>query len=246
MWQAGAGSQAEASMPPAEVPAPNGRPRLLTAAADSSILMGGSWWATVVGRAVSYTPPTSRTAVYLGAANGDLADFYEFAKFGFDRAGFSSSSLACRHVATTARTPTKSDLDFISSATLIILSGGDPQQLFELHGVDKSLRLAASRGAVHVGISAGAIQLGTHGYPVICAGAPECAAPGRYPTLAMMPFVFGAHEEDDNWQTVLATVEQARGVDPSYGSTALGLPYSSAVALLYVGARFGTCFACLP
>mmetsp|Transcript_32814 Transcript_32814/g.65035 ORF Transcript_32814/g.65035 Transcript_32814/m.65035 type:complete len:266 (-) Transcript_32814:433-1230(-) len=206
-------------------PAPHG---LLVAAADSGLLVAGAWWPDCVGSAVA-SSSRDRIAVYLGAANGDMPDYYEIAKIAMERAGIAPS--ACRHIVLKGRRPSQSDLDFINSAALIILAGGDPyvaHEAFSRSGINHALGRAAAGGAVLAGVSAGAMQLGTHGF-----SGDGCSVPDRdpYPALGMMPFVVGAHEEAADWCHVSLALERLRSThsEPSIG---LALPFGSAIALL--------------
>ncbi|KAK3244319.1 hypothetical protein CYMTET_46063 [Cymbomonas tetramitiformis] len=196
--------------------------------ADSNSLMCGHWWVDEVGAAVerSLGAGRARAAVYLGASNGDEPVFFEMFVFAAQRLGFTAQQ--CHHVKA-ASTP--ADVAFIANqAALVLLAGGDTHVAWTSacqSGIDGAIRRAADAGAVLVGVSAGAIQLGTHGY-----GDPEEGYDGPpYQTLGLLPFVVGAHQEEEGWaglHAALASIN-AGGLRGAGIPTGLALPFGSGV-----------------
>ena len=127
---------------------------------DSTPLFSAAFFVEVVGVAAHATGRQS-AAVYLGAANGDAADHFEI---------FCAAVQTLRvplqphHVR--AATAGAAEVLLVEEAALVVLAGGDVQLgwlAFVSSGLDLALRRAAATGAVLLGISAGAIHLGTHG-----------------------------------------------------------------------------------
>ena len=116
--------------------------------ADSMHLVAGEWWPEEVGEAVRRSVQCGREhkAAYLGASNGDNPDFYEIFVLAAERLGYSCDE--CRHI--TARATTE-DCEYVAtSASLVLLAGGDPHIAWRAAtgtGVDKAVRRAAAAGA---------------------------------------------------------------------------------------------------
>ncbi len=149
--------------------------------------------------------PEPRVA-YLGASNGDVPDFFEL----FAAALRDVSLHDCRHV---SAQPHAHDLAFLARADVVMLAGGDPLlglRAFRRHGVDRLVVERHASGALVMGLSAGAVQLG-RAWRADGAGALE-------PMLALAPFVVDAHDEPD-W-TRLGSVLR----DGDRGWRGLGVP----------------------
>jgi hypothetical protein len=150
---------------------------------------------------------------YLGASNGDAPEFYELFLAAMAETGIRD----CRHVP--AR-PSAEDLAFLEEADLILLAGGDVRRgwtAFEESGVKDKLGELYYAGALLVGISAGAIQLGLKGWD----------EEGPFDTLRLVPFVVDVHSEPD-WPELHRVLpkagEHARGFGIPSGGGALYHP----------------------
>ena len=193
------------------------------------------WWDEVVGRAVNATN-VRKIGCYLGASNNDLPEFFQI----FVAAAKKIGIYDCRHV---KANPTSEDVRCVAEdASLILLSGGNPPlgwRCIHSSGLDVALRAAHARGAVLVGISAGAMHIGTHVYSSREWDAE--APPGGVlatPTLGLLPFFFGAHEEENAWRASRAAIASiANECDAADNDTAftpfiaLGLPFDSGVTV---------------
>ncbi len=132
-------------------------------------------------------------AAYLGASNGDDPDYYALFVGAMSGVGITR----CRHV---PAAPTEDDLRFLEEADLVLLSGGDVARgwkAFVETGVRDLLLRRYFEGAVLVGVSAGAVQLGLVGWP-----ADEPTREAAFPTLGLVPYVVAAHDEEDDWQAL--------------------------------------------
>ncbi len=153
--------------------------------ADSQLLFwepGGVRFLSSLRDRLSATRPR---AAYLGASNGDRPEFFEL--FRGALAGVDIDS--CRSIPSR---PQAADFEFLDTADLILLAGGDPQRgwrAFESSGLKDRLLARYRKGALLMGISAGAMHLGLWG----AGGRNE--APFR--SLGLVPFVVDAHDEPE-------------------------------------------------
>ncbi len=183
--------------------------------ADSQLLFWGDEDGHFIERIAAFTGPGAPRAAYLGASNGDDPDFYGLFVAAMEGVG----PAECRMIP--AR-PSEEDRDFLERADVVLLAGGDVERgwrAFEASGVRDAVVRRYSAGAVLIGVSAGAVQLGTEGWPE---GDPRAA----FATWGLAPFVVDAHAEDEEWAALHAVVrargEGARGMGISRGG---GLVY---------------------
>jgi peptidase E len=145
-------------------------------------------------------------AAYVGASNGDNPDFYAIFVAAMEGVGL----FDCRMIPAVL---SETDLAFLNSADIILLAGGDVEvgwRAFLDNGLSNHIVRKHNEGATLIGISAGAVQLGLCGL----------AADGSLiETFKLVPFIIGAHEESDNWETTTKLLRL-------FGSNvrALGLP----------------------
>ncbi|MFT4925976.1 MAG: cyanophycinase [Phenylobacterium sp.] len=147
------------------------------------------------------------TAAYIGAANGDVAEFFDIFTLAMEKIGISQ----CKHITSTL---SNSALDFIQSADIILLSGGDVWQGWQtLQKLDAILSHARTRGAVLIGISAGAIHLGKLGG----FDKDRLLNNDLFATLGFVDAIFGAHDEKGNWNSLRQMVALTGGCLPGIG-----------------------------
>jgi cyanophycinase len=147
-------------------------------------------------------------AAYIGASNGDQAEFYSLFEAAMESMGISD----CHAVPTQ---PSREDILFIEDADLILLSGGDVERgwrAFEQNGLKELVPRKRFDGAVLIGVSAGAVQLGL-----------GCLSNAAQPKLLDMfrfaPFYVGAHDEGNDWFDLRALVN----LSPN-DTRAIGIP----------------------
>jgi hypothetical protein len=152
-------------------------------------------------------------AAYVGASNGDEPAYYDLFLAAMDSAGITECRMVPVH-------PSPDDLSFLGSADLVLLAGGDVERgwrAMEANGVRETVVRRYHAGAVIVGVSAGAVQLGTHGWPE------GNAAPGAlFPTFALVPFVVSAHDEGAEWGELRLAVSALGGAARGVGIPAGG------------------------
>ncbi|HXO22413.1 MAG TPA: Type 1 glutamine amidotransferase-like domain-containing protein [Thermoanaerobaculia bacterium] len=154
-------------------------------------------------------------AAYLGASNGDAPEFYQLFQAAMEGVGIRE----CRMV---PAEPAEADRAFLAEADLILLAGGDVLRgwrAFEAAGIKDKIVERYYGGALLLGVSAGAIQLGLK-------GADE-ASETLFDTFRLVPFVVDVHGEP-GWPRLLAAVpragEHARGFGIPTGGGALYHP----------------------
>lgn len=198
---------------PAEEAAPGPAPLFLLA--DSQLLFWADEDGRFIDRIAACTGPRAPRAAYLGASNGDDPDFYSI----FLAAVEAMGPAGCRLV---PAEPSDEDRAFLESADVILLAGGDVERgwrAFQASGLHEVIERRYHAGAVLVGISAGAVQLGNAGWPE---GDPDAA----FPTWGLAPFVVDAHAEGEDWAS-LKSVVRARGP----GGRGIGIPFGGGVLL---------------
>lgn len=160
---------------------------------------------------------TAPRAAYLGASNGDTPEFYDLFLGAMSEIGIEAKN--CRHV---PAEPSDEDLAFLDTANLILLAGGDVQrgwEAFQKAGLREKISKRYYAGAVLMGVSAGAVQLGLKGWD------PDAAT--LFDTFCLVPFVIDAHDEPA-WAGLLRAVpragEHVRGLGIPSGGGALYHP----------------------
>jgi peptidase E len=153
-------------------------------------------------------------AAYIGASNGDKPEFYSIFRAAMEQIRVSD----CRMIPSA---PTEQDQSFLNSADLVLLSGGDVElgwKVMKDNGLSESLVARFNSGAVLMGVSAGAVQLGLVGWRHS-----EASNADLFSTLALVPYVVSAHEEDQDWADLKKLVQFMGGT--TYG---LGIPKGGA------------------
>ena len=194
-------------------------PKPLFLLADSSLMFWRDGDRPFLARLHALLGDVPLRAAYLGASNGDVPDFYELFSGAMEGVGISR----CRMIPSR---PSDEDRAWLASAHVILLAGGDPLlgwETFQKNGVEPLLRARYREGAVLMGISAGAMQLGTRAWP-------EHPPPGElslFPVLGLAPFLVGVHEAPD-WKELKRAMHAAgpgtRGVGIPFGGGALVHP----------------------
>jgi hypothetical protein len=176
--------------------------------ADSQLLFVKSSGDSLAERMRADLDSGKPKAAYIGASNGDQPEFYNL----FMAAMESMEISDCRLVPSQ---PSREDISFLENADLIVLSGGDVErgwQVFEQNGLKELLPRKRFDGAVLMGVSAGAVQLGLG-----CLS--NAAQPKQIDMFRFAPFYIGAHDEENDWFDLRALVNLAQS-----DARAIGLP----------------------
>ncbi len=158
-------------------------------------------------------PARSPAAAYLGASNGDEPAFYEIFEAAMERIGVNERRFV-------RASPSPADLDFLRRADLLLLAGGEVERgwrAFAAAGIDAIVAERYRAGAVLVGVSAGAVQLG-HGW--LPPESEEMVA-----TAGLLPFLIDAHDEPE-WAHLRRTLRYA----PDF-LAGLGIPFGAAAVV---------------
>ncbi len=124
--------------------------------ADSQLFFWKSESDSLAERLRADLDTSNPKAAYVGASNGDQPEFYSLFQAAMDAMGISD----CRAVPSQ---PSREDISFLEEANLIVLSGGDVERgwkVFEQNGLKELLPRKRFDGAILMGVSAGAVQLG--------------------------------------------------------------------------------------
>ena len=174
--------------------------------ADSQLLFWREHGQLVLDRVLKERTRENLKAAYIGASNGDHPDFYAIFVSAMEGAGV----FDCRMIPSAV---SETDMAFLDDADIILLAGGDVEtgwRVFRNNGLNQHIFRKYFEGALLIGISAGAVQLGLCGL----------AADGSLiETFKLVPFIIGAHEESDNWKTTMELLRLA-----GTGTKAIGLP----------------------
>jgi hypothetical protein len=193
---------------------PKPKPKPIYLFADSRLLFwrdGGNPFLDSIIRLVARDSPK---AAYLGASNGDAPEYYSV----FEAAMAGASVRNCRMV---LRSFPPEDQSFLNEADIILLAGGEVERGWDVF-VETGMREFVVRryyeGAVLVGISAGATQLGLC-WPTAGSGV---SSGGLLDTFKLVPFVIDAHDEGRQWGRLRGALRLSRGTVMGIGIPAGG------------------------
>jgi len=176
--------------------------------ADSQLLFVKGGGDSLAERIRADLDSANPKAAYIGASNGDQPEFYSLFQAAMESMGISN----CRLVPSQ---PSREDISFLENADLIVLSGGDVERgwhVFEQNGLKELVPRKRFDGAVLMGVSAGAVQLGLG-----CLS--NAAQPKSLDMFRFAPFYVGAHDEGNDWFDLRALVNLAQS-----DARAIGLP----------------------
>jgi cyanophycinase len=154
-------------------------------------------------------------AAYIGASNGDRPEFYEIFEAATDAIGITN-----RRMIDSSFGP--DDRSFLAGAHLIVLAGGDVRlgwTTFQRTGMKDVILGRYTQGAILVGVSAGAVQLGRYGI----VETPESATE-LLDVFNLVPAVVDTHDERADWGRLSRTIRALQGA-----ATGLGIPSGSGV-----------------
>jgi len=176
--------------------------------ADSQLFFWKSESDSLAKRLRADLDSTTPKAAYIGASNGDQPEFYSLFQAAMDSMGISH----CRLIPSQ---PSRDDTTFMEDADLIVLSGGDTERgwrTFEQNGLKELIPRKRFDGAILMGVSAGAIQLGLG-----CLS--NSAQPKQIDMFRFAPFYVGAHNESNDWWDLRALVNLSQA-----NTRAIGIP----------------------
>lgn len=190
---------------------PNPQPIYLFA--DSQLLFwseGGDLFLNSIRRLVTRDSPK---AAYVGASNGDDPEFYSIFEAAMGGAGV-------HHHRMILRSFSAEDQSFLNEADIILLAGGDVERgwhVFAETGIREFIIRRYAEGAVLMGISAGAAQLGLYGSIERVSSPAELVS-----TFKLVPFVIDAHDEGRKWSRLRRAIRLLDGAAKGIGIPAGG------------------------
>lgn len=158
------------------------------------------------------------SAAYIGASNGDRPEFYWIFEAAVD-----AIAIANRRMIDSSFGP--DDRDFLKRAQLVVLAGGDVRRgwnTFEKTGMKDVILDRYAQGAVLVGVSAGAVQLGRYGI----VEAKRAGATELLDVFNLVPVVIDTHDERAEWARLSRTIRSLEGA-----ATGLGIPSGGGVVV---------------
>jgi peptidase E len=193
--------------------------------ADSQLL----FWQTEHGRFLDRvrdalsdeTSDREPKAAYLGASNEDNPAFFDLFKAAMEGIDIHE----CRMIPSK---PSSEDFDYLDSADLILLAGGDIAKgwtVFKENGFNEHIIMRYVTGAIMIGVSAGAVQLGLKGWY-----GEDPTASDLFDTFRLVPLVIDVHAES-SWSRLRHIVrlsgEGTRGIGIPAGGGAIFHPDGS-------------------
>jgi cyanophycinase len=191
------------------------KPLYLLADSQLLFLQGGA--NSLPRRVRADLPEGEVKAAYIGASNHDQPEFYDL----FLGAMKNMEIDQCRMAPTRL---SEADRAFLEEADLLLLAGGDVElgwTAFEQNGMKELLTRKRYDGAILIGVSAGAMQLGLGALS-------QDPQPKKLDMFRFAPFYVSAHDEENDWWDLRAVVnlspEGARGIGIPAGGGAVYWP----------------------
>jgi cyanophycinase-like exopeptidase len=160
---------------------------------------------------------TEPRIAYLGASNGDSSEAYSI----FAAAVEGLKGARTHHVRASY---SDADRKFLESASVLVLAGGDVEagwNAFTQAGVSEQIKARYRDGAVVIGVSAGAVQCGSH-----AAVWSETGEGRLIEMLGLVPFIVDVHAEKEHWQKLSGTIRLMEGA-----ASGVGIPSGGGLAV---------------
>ena len=157
-------------------------------------------------------------AAYIGASNGDRVEYYGIFEAAMDAVGIRYRRMIDSSFGA-------DDRAFLRRAQLIVLAGGDVRlgwNTFERTGMKDVIVERYVHGAIVVGVSAGAVQLGR--YAVI--ETPGSRKTEVFEVFKLVPLVIDTHDEKTDWARLSRTIRSLEGA-----ATGVGIPSGGGVVV---------------
>jgi len=184
---------------------------------DSQLLFWRDDDRLFLDRVQSQVSSPEAKAAYVGASNGDLPEFFELFRGAMEGVGITD----CRMIPSE---PSDEDLRYFDEADVILLAGGDVRQgwrVMKRNGLQQKLFERYYTGAVLIGVSAGSVQLGLHGFAEKDSGKHRL-----FDTFKLVPMLIDVHAEPE-WSRLHECLPKAEE-----HTRGLGIP-SGAGAILH-------------
>jgi cyanophycinase-like exopeptidase len=153
-------------------------------------------------------------AAYIGASNGDSEVFYSIFEAAMDCIEVRTRKMIRASFA-------EPDRDFLREANIIVLAGGDAERGWKVileTGMKDEILERQRNGAVLVGVSAGAVQLGRYAIVEHNESSRELID-----TFCLFPMLVDVHDEQGEWARLQHTVALL-----GQGTVGIGIPKGGA------------------
>ena len=153
-------------------------------------------------------PKGDITAAYIGASNRDKTEYYDIFVNAMNQIGITD----CRHIKSK---PTEDDYKYLRKADVVLLAGGsiiNGWNVMQETELQERIVNCYHNGAVLVGISAGAIQLGLRGWKTT-----KNIPKDVFTTFQIVPAVIDVHDEEGDWIFLAHMVEYLGETNRGYG-----------------------------
>jgi cyanophycinase len=174
--------------------------------ADSQIL----FWKTRKGPFLATLRVTEHAprVAYIGASNGDSPEAY-----GILTAALEGIEIDSVHHVTAAFTD--EDREALEAADIVVLAGGDVEagwNAFASTGMRDAILACYRNGATLIGVSAGAVQFGTH-----ATVRTDSSTSRLIETFGFVRLIVDVHDEADNWPNLSNTIHLLEGTAVGVG-----------------------------
>ena len=176
--------------------------------ADSELLFWKSRGKPFLDSIRTFLGPEVPKAAYIGASNGDVEEFYSIFEAAMDGIDVGKRRMIRSSFST-------GDRDFLREAQVIVLAGGDVLRgwkIFVETGLREEIIARYQGGAVLIGISAGAVQLGRHAIVEHDESSRELIE-----TFNLVPSIVDVHDEQRDWAHLASTVALLEGAASGIG-----------------------------
>ena len=132
-------------------------------------------------------------AAYIGASNGDDPNFFSIFEAAMESISIFGSQMIHSSISEEAAA-------YLDEADVILLAGGDVEKgwrAFEANGLAQTIVRRYYEGAILIGISAGAVQLGMLGWSQA-----EIASDSFIDTFKLIPYILSVHDEKNDWENL--------------------------------------------
>lgn len=170
--------------------------------ADSQLLFWDDNGVLLTDTMTRIVRQSTTRAAYIGASNGDQPDFYSIFQAAMENVGIRDCQMIMSSFS-------QDDRAFLEQANIILLAGGEVGKgwnVMKETGMGETILSRHQEGALLIGVSAGAVQLGVFGWPE-----GDFSPADVFETLKLVPFVIGAHDEKAEWQTLKDVVRMMNG-----------------------------------
>ncbi len=153
------------------------------------------------------------SAAYIGASNGDAQEYYEIFVGAMENIGITD----CKMISAFFE---EDDKAFLKHADIILLAGGDVAlgwKTFCAVGIDKAIHARYNEGALLIGVSAGAVQLGLSAITESTDSQNTSIGTETFSTLQIVPHIIGAHEEGTEWHSLQHQITETQGIYKAIG-----------------------------